>query len=130
MQLRFTEQNFRSPCSISCALEIIGDKWTLLIVRDALFKGYNSFSQFRDSTEKIASNILTNRLEKLVSNGIFTKIKNPKNGLKYDYQLTEVGLELEPVLMAIGNWGLENIDGVNNVQDIIAFHKKTERNKI
>ena len=124
MQLRYTEHKFRSPCSISCALEILGDKWTLLIVRDALFKGYSSFGQFRDSTEKIASNILTNRLDKLVSNGIFTKNKNVDNGLKYDYELTELGIKLEPVLLSIGNWGYKNIDGVNNVQDIIASHKE------
>ena len=123
MQLRFTEQDFRSPCSISCVLEILGDKWTLLIVRDALFKGYTSFGQFRDSTEKIASNILTNRLDKLVSNGIFTKKRNSKNGLKYDYELTEEGLKLEPILLAIGKWGYENIDDVNKVQDIIELHK-------
>ena len=124
MQLRFNEQNFRSPCSISCVLDILGDKWTLLIVRDALFKRYTSFGQFRDSTEKIASNILTNRLDKLVSNGIFTKNKNSKNGLKYDYELTEVGLKLEPILLAIGKWGFENIDGVNNVPDLITFYKE------
>ena len=131
MQLRYAKHEFRSPCSISCALEILGDKWTLLIVRDALFKGYNSFGQFRDSTEKIASNILSNRLDKLVSNGILTKNKNPENGLKYDYELTEVGYKLKPVLLIIGDWGLENIDGVNNVQDIIELHKekKTEYNK-
>ena len=131
MQLRFTKQNFRSPCSISCVLEILGDKWTLLIVRDALFKGYTSFGQFSDSTEKIASNILTDRLNKLVTNGIFTKNKNSINRLKYDYELTEVGLKLEPILLAIGRWGFENIDEVNNVQDIIELYmnKKTEHNK-
>ncbi|MDX5586201.1 MAG: helix-turn-helix domain-containing protein [Aureibaculum sp.] len=131
MQLKYTKQNFRSPCSISCVLDILGDKWTLLIVRDALFKGYTSFGQFRDSTEKIASNILSNRLEKLVSNGVLTKNKNPENGLKYDYELTEVGHKLKPVLLIIGDWGFENIDGVNNVQDIIASYKekKTEYNK-
>ena len=124
MQLRFAQQNFRSPCSIACVLDIVGDKWTLLIVRDALFKGYTSFGQFRDSTEKIASNILTNRLEKLVSNGIFTKKKNLVNKLKYDYELTEAGLRLEPILLAIGSWGFEHIDGVNNVQDLIALYKE------
>ena len=126
MQLRFTEHNFRSPCTISSVLDILGDKWTLLIVRDALFKGYTSFGQFRDSTEKIASNILSNRLDKLVSNGILTKNRNSQNGLKYDYELTETGLKLEPVLLAIGDWGFENIVGVNNVQDTIALYKAKE----
>lgn len=119
MQLNHKEKKFRSPCSISCSLEIFGDKWTLLIVRDAMFNGYTSFTQFRNSMEKIASNILTDRLEKLVSNGILTKVSNPTNQLKYDYNLTEKGLELKPILLAIGKWGFENIEGTNNVEDYI-----------
>lgn len=124
MQLRSKNNIFRSPCSISCALDILGDKWTMLIVRDALFKGFTSFSQFRNSTEKIASNILTSRLEKLVDIEIFTKNKNLTNQLKYDYELTEKGKKLKPVLMALGQWGLENIEGTNNVEDIILKYKK------
>ena len=128
MQLIFKENKNRSKCSISCALDLLGDKWTLLIIRDALFKGYTSFGQFRNSTEKIASNILTARLEKLVSNGILTKTKHPTNQLKYDYKLTDIGQRLKPVLMALGEWGFENIEGANNVEDIISTYKekKTE----
>ena len=124
MQLNVNKKKFRSLCSISCALEIIGDKWTLLVVRDALFKGYNSFGQFRDSTEKIASNILTDRLEKLVLNGILTKDKNLTNQLKYDYKLTDIGWSLKPILLALGKWGVENIEGANNVQDIMLMYKE------
>ena len=128
MQLNVEDRKFRSPCSISCALEIIGDKWTLLIVRDALFKGFTSFTQFRNSTEKIASNILTDRLEKLVLNGILTKDKNLTNQLKFDYKLTDAGWSLKPILLTLGKWGLENIEGTNNVEDIILMYKKTEHN--
>jgi len=119
MQLNIKKRNFRSPCSISCTLEIIGDKWTLLIVRDAMFNGHTSFTQFRNSMEKIASNILTDRLEKLVSNGILTKKNNPTNQLKYDYELTEMGLELKPILLSIGKWGFKNIEGTNNMENYI-----------
>ena len=130
MQLSYKKKKFRSPCSISCALEIIGDKWTLLIVRDALFKGFTSFTQFRNSTEKIASNILTDRLEKLVLNGILTKNKNLTNQLKYDYKPTDIGWSLKPILLALGKWGFENIEGTNNVENIILMYKekKTEHN--
>ena len=130
MQLNFNEKRFRSKCSVSCALDLIGDKWTLLIIRDAMFKGYTSFNQFRNSTEKIASNILTSRLEKLVLNGILTKTKNPTNQLKFDYELTEIGMNLRPVLLALGNWGFESIDNVNNMKDIIKEYekRKTEHN--
>ncbi|MFY0628639.1 MAG: helix-turn-helix transcriptional regulator [Reichenbachiella sp.] len=131
MQLYFDEEKFRSKCSVSCSLDLVGDKWTLLIIRDAMFKGYTSFNQFRNSTEKIASNILTSRLEKLVSNGIFTKTKNPTNQLKYDYKLTDIGVNLRPVLLALGKWGFESIDNVNNMEDIIKeFEKKTKHNKV
>jgi len=119
MQLNTEKSNFRSLCSISCSLEIIGDKWTLLIVRDAMFNGHTSFTQFRNSVEKIASNILTDRLEKLVSNGILTKESNPTNQLKYDYKLTKMGLELKPILLSIGKWGFKNIEGTNNVEDYV-----------
>jgi DNA-binding HxlR family transcriptional regulator len=124
MQLKNKKKKSRSYCSISCALEVIGDKWTLLIVRDALFKGFTSFTQFRNSTEKIASNILTDRLEKLVSNGILTKENNLTNQLKYDYKLTDIGLSLKPILLALGKWGFENIEGTNNVEDIILMYKE------
>ena len=124
MQLNFDKKKFRSKCSVSCALDLIGDKWTLLIIRDALFKEYTSFNQFRNSTEKIASNILTSRLEKLVSNGILTKTKNRTNQLKYDYKLTDIGMNLKPVLLALGKWGFESIDNVNNMKGIIKEYKK------
>lgn len=119
MQLKFDENKFRSKCSVSCTLDLIGDKWTLLIIRDSMFNGYTSFNQFRNSTEKIASNILTSRLEKLVANGILTKTKNPTNQLKYDYRLTDIGLNLKPILLAMGKWGFESINDVNNIEDFI-----------
>jgi DNA-binding HxlR family transcriptional regulator len=117
MQLNYTDSNFRSICSISCALEILGDKWTLLIIRDALFVGSKSFGEFRSSPEKIASNILTDRLEKLVSNGIFEKNRNPDNKLKFDYTLTDRGQQLKPILFAMGKWGNENIKGTCSVEE-------------
>jgi len=119
MQLKQVDLSFRSMCSISCALEILGDKWTLLIIRDALFVGSKSFGEFRSSPEKIASNILTDRLEKLVSHGIFEKTRNPDNKLKFDYTLTDKGHQLKPILFALGKWGCDNINGTNNVEEMI-----------
>ena len=68
---------------------------------------------------KIASNILTNRMEKLVEYGIFQKTKNKNNKLKFDYLLTKKGKDLEPILRAMANWGKENIEGANDLEDII-----------
>ncbi len=116
MQLKYDNKIFRSECAISCALEIIGDKWSLLIVRDALFVKSKSFGEFKGSPEKIATNILSNRLEKLVASGVMKKEKNPDNKLKFDYSLTEKGLALKPVLMAIGKWGGDFIDGTCTIE--------------
>ena len=111
MQLKYNKNNNRSNCSISCALEIIGDKWTLLIIRNIIIGKSKSFGDFRASPEKIASNILSDRLEKMVSNGILKKRVNKENKLKFDYTLTKVGKELEPVIMAISTWGHQTIKG-------------------
>lgn len=124
MQLYFDKESFRSRCSVSCALEIIGDKWTLLIMRDAIYRDYTTFSQFRNSTEKIASNILANRLEKLVSKGILTKTQNKQNLLVFDYELTKMGTDLKPVIEAIENWSISNINGVNKLTDIPKFDNR------
>lgn len=111
MQLKHSDKDFRSRCSINCALEILGDKWTLLIIRDALFLGHTSFNEFRHSGEGIASNILANRMEKLVRYGIMTKKQNPEKRSKLDYVLTDRGRELEPIIMAIGKWGSDHVKG-------------------
>ena len=125
MQLNIENINARSKCSISCTLDIIGDKWSLLIIRDAMFLKKTSFNEFRNSAEKIASNILTNRMEKLVKYGIMSKTQNPDNKLKFDYLLTEKGWELEPVLLTIGAWGKKNIEGTNDVlEQVKKFNKK------
>ena len=123
MQLKRSDLNFRSTCAISCALEILGDKWTLLIIRDALFTNSTSFGQFRSSPEKIASNILTDRLEKLVKYGIMEKSRNADNKLKFDYTLTDKGHELKPVLLAIGKWGYGNIEETINIEQHIRKYK-------
>jgi DNA-binding HxlR family transcriptional regulator len=114
MQLKFKDFNFRSDCAVSTALDIVGDKWTLIIVRDALLLGSTSFGEFRSCREKIASNILTSRLEKLVKHGIMTKTNNLHHKLKFDYKLTEMGLELKPIILALGSWCFKNVEGTND----------------
>ena len=114
MQLKRNDFKFRSQCSIACALDIIGDKWSLLIIRDAIILKKSSFNEFRNSREKIASNILQNRLEKLVGLGIMTKTENPEKKSKNDYFLTEFEWTLKPVIKSIGKWGFESIEDCNN----------------
>lgn len=95
----------RSDCPISCSLDVFGDKWSLLIIRDIMLRGKLSYSEFLDSEEKIATNILSNRLNVLVNEKILTKKISPENKSKYIYSLTEKGIDLVPIVIEIMDWG-------------------------
>lgn len=101
----------RSPCPITCSLDILGDKWTLIVMRDALFRGFTTYGQFLSSPEGISTNILAARLKKMVADGIFETVNDPDNKLKIHYILTEKGRDLKEVLMAVGMWGSKYIEG-------------------
>jgi DNA-binding HxlR family transcriptional regulator len=94
----------RSTCPISTALEIIGDRWTLLVVRDLMFAGKRHFREFLQSEEAIASNVLSSRLATLMENGIVTRQGDPSHAQKAIYSLTAKGLELLPVMVAMSAW--------------------------
>lgn len=100
----------RSPCPIACALDLLGDRWTLLVVRD-LACGKSLFKEFSSSPEKIATNILTERLDRLVKNGLVEKYALSEPTRRDAYRLTAKGKTLLPVLNSIVEWGLMNIDG-------------------
>lgn len=91
-------------CPIRFSLGIWGDKWTLLIVRDLMFKGKHYFSEFSDPEEKLATNILADRLKKLEENGIVEKSVDEEKRSKYFYQLTEKGKDLLSVMLEIIDW--------------------------
>ena len=95
----------RSPCPVASALDIIGDRWTLLIVRD-LFFGRTRFKDFAASPEGIPTNILTDRLERLLERRIIEQIPAADGTKRLAYRLTEKGKALGPVLKAMRNWGL------------------------
>lgn len=94
----------RSSCPVSCSLDIWGDKWSLLIVRDLMFFNRNTYSDFLNSGEKIATNILASRLVTLEENGIITKSAHPDSKAKVMYRLTEKGIELLPLMIEIQLW--------------------------
>ena len=94
----------RSGCPISIALEQFGDPWSLLIVRDVMFKGLRTFNEFQLAGEGIASNILSDRLERLEEAGILRKQRDPTDGRRYLYSLTAKGLDLAPVLVELVLW--------------------------
>ena len=102
----------RSCCPIACTLDLIGDRWTLLVLRD-LFAGRTRYSDFQRSPEGIATNILADRLELLVRHDLVDKHAEglPNRRGHHTYRLTDKGRSLEPVLWAVAHWGLQHIEG-------------------
>jgi DNA-binding HxlR family transcriptional regulator len=98
-------EGHRSHCPISLSLEVFGDRWTLLILRDLVFGGKRHFREFLQSEERIASNILADRLNRLVTVGILSRADDPTHKQKAVYSLTEMGIELLPILIQISSWG-------------------------
>lgn len=95
----------RSRCPINLALELFGDRWTLLIIRDLMFSGKRHFRELLQSEEGIASNVLADRLVLLTAAGIVTRADDPTHKQKAVYSLTKKGIDLLPVLAQIGIWG-------------------------
>jgi DNA-binding HxlR family transcriptional regulator len=100
----------RSVCPIACSLDILGDKWTLLVVRD-LFAGKSRYKDFTTSPERIATNILAERLERLTGAGLVAAKKSHERAGSVTYALTARGKSLFPLLVAMKEWGLANIAG-------------------
>ncbi|MGH8650818.1 MAG: winged helix-turn-helix transcriptional regulator [Gammaproteobacteria bacterium] len=92
-------------------LDLIGDKWTLLIIRDMLFLKKKLFNEFLESPEGIATNILTDRLKRLEEYGIIEKRPYQKAPVRYEYILTRRGEDLRPLLMEMIRWGNTYIEG-------------------
>lgn len=100
----------RSCCPVACTLDIVGDKWTLLVIRDLLL-GRTHFKEFAAAPEGIATNILTNRLARLLEYGLIEKFPSDEVPGKEAYRLTKKGKSLGPVVRSIANWGLTHLDG-------------------
>ena len=96
----------RSGCPINLTLEVLGDKWSLIVVRDIMFGGRRRFRELlAASVEGIASNILADRLQHLVELGVLTRAADPTHKQKLIYSLSEMGIQLLPVFVALGAWG-------------------------
>ena len=95
----------RSRCPLNATLEAFGDGWSLLIVRDLMFKGRTTFKDFLDAEEGIATNILADRLQRLEGLGIVARERDPGDARRVRYRLTEKGLDLAPVLVEMILWG-------------------------
>lgn len=120
---KLKENSFkRSNCPIACALDLIGDKWTLLIIRD-LFRGKHRYNEYLESGEGITTNILAERLQRLERIGLVTRMPYQEKPLRYEYHLTETGKSLGPVMWAIIDWANRQIPGTYKPKR--ARHKQT-----
>jgi DNA-binding HxlR family transcriptional regulator len=95
---------WRSGCPLNASVEILGDRWSLLIIRDMMLRGFRSYKEFLESYEGIATNILADRLRKLMAHGIITTGRDPLDGRKVIYSLTKKGIDLAPVLTEMVLW--------------------------
>ena len=100
----------RSVCPITNTLDVLGDKWTLLVIRD-MFLGKKTYGEFLASPEGIPTNILADRLKRLEQHGIIDRTPYQQSPVRYAYRLTSKGQQLSPVINAIIEWGLDNIPG-------------------
>jgi DNA-binding HxlR family transcriptional regulator len=100
----------RSGCPVSLSLERFGDRWSLLIIRDLMVRGYRTFGEFQRAGEGIATNILAARLKNLEANGILNSENNPQDRRMAHYRLTEKGIDLAPALLEMLIWGARHED--------------------
>ncbi len=119
----------RSACAIANTLDILGDKWTLLVVRD-LYLGKKTYSEFQNSAEKIPSNILAERLKRLQSAGIISKQSYQQRPVRYAYQLTEKGEALAPVLKEMVIWGNKFIPDTISMERVEKLLARQKRQKL
>jgi DNA-binding HxlR family transcriptional regulator len=98
----------RSSCPINVSLEIFGDRWSLLIIRDLILRSYRTYKEFLSSDEGIATNILAERLQRLEAAGIITTTRDAEDGRKVLYRLTKKGIDLAPILVELVLWSAQH----------------------
>jgi DNA-binding HxlR family transcriptional regulator len=103
--------DYRSTCPISSALDLLGDRWTLLVVRDLFFAGARRFGDFVKSEEEIPTNLLADRLKRLIQIGVVRRVPYQRRPLRYEYRLTARGADLLPVLLELSHWSHRHIPG-------------------
>ena len=112
--MSFLSNLFRCDCPVTSALDIVGDKWTLVIVKQMLLEHKNTFKAFYESDEVIAPNILSGRLKKMEKIGLIDKLKHPTNKKTNIYILTKKGLTLTPIIIELALWTHYNIKPMND----------------
>ncbi|MEO6231758.1 MAG: helix-turn-helix domain-containing protein [Ferruginibacter sp.] len=114
----------RSGCPISCSLDIFGDKWSLLIIRDMMFSQKSTYGDFLKSAEGIATNILASRLQGLEENKVIEKLEHPDSKAKVLYKLTQKGIDLLPIILEIHFWADKYLTIPADIKAMIKAAKK------
>jgi DNA-binding HxlR family transcriptional regulator len=118
------KQTRRSDCPINLALELFGDRWTLLIIRDLMFMGKRHYGEFLRSRERIATNILANRLALLEKEGIIIKHVDPAHKSKFIYKLSHKGIDLLPILVEVVLWSVKYDKCTEKVKELVDRAKR------
>lgn len=116
----------RSGCPVSVSLEVLGDRWSLLIVRDLMVRAYRHFKDFQEAGEGIATNILAGRLRRLEAAGVISTEKDPADGRMVNYRLTEKGIDLAPVMLELLIWGAQHEETAAPCSVILEMAKNRE----
>ena len=106
--MKTTSKEVRSHCAVNYGVEIFGDRWSLLIIRDIVFAGKKTYGEFLKSEEKIATNVLASRLAFLEAQGILSRAPSPDDRRKDFFTLTEKGLDLIPIVLNIVLWSAKH----------------------
>jgi DNA-binding HxlR family transcriptional regulator len=105
----------RSPCAVASTLDLVGDKWSLLVIRD-LLRGLSTYKDLQNSPERIPTNILADRLRKLEEAGLIAKSAYQEHPVRFAYRLTEKGKALREILGAFARWGKRHIPGTRTLE--------------
>src|SRR5689334_3044605 len=119
----------RSDCPLNFGLEIFGDRWSLLIIRDLMFFGKRYYNEFLDSAEEISTNVLAGRLAMLEKEKIIQKRKDKGHKQRLVYSLTQKGIDLLPLIIEIGLWSEKYASNLNPERDIILGEAKKDRQR-
>lgn len=109
-------KDYRSLCPVARSLDVFGDRWTLLVLREVGLFGKSTFKELAAMPEKIATNTLSERLERLTTLGMLTKTQSEKNRLVYHYHITQKGMELLPILMEFVKWAQKHLYDENEIE--------------
>lgn len=116
----------RSSCALARTLDIIGDRWSILIIRDLMFTNRREYGQLLNAGEGISTNILSERLSRLQQAELINKYPHPNHGKKFVYELTDKGLKLAPMILELAIWSVENQDGAM-LPDLITDRLQDDR---